>query len=284
MLDSMSGVWCHERLKIREWRGEAVIEIQPKRDGWYLGLYQQPPETGNGLCAFGRKYEAHLELSHMLERQPWYRRIESVLPPLSSVVGEMWVMGEPASSVITHMKSGSRDLRFTPFAVPRWAGEDWAKRTVGDGIHRIREIGLEPMPTLPYMGESREELMTAARHWDAEGVVLKSHNFSGWHKVKEERTIDAVVTAIKPGRPDGKYIGECGSMHVSLLRNGKLEEVACISGMDDALRASVSSADVTRVCEVKYQYVAAGGRLRHPRFLRWRPDKPLEECTWDQLN
>jgi ATP-dependent DNA ligase len=38
-----------------------------------------------------------------------------------------------------------------------------------------------------------------------------------------------------------------------------------------------------RVCEVKYDHLQ-GDRFRHAaQFLRWRPDKPPRECTYDQL-
>ena len=40
---------------------------------------------------------------------------------------------------------------------------------------------------------------------------------------------------------------------------------------------------VERVCEVKYDHMQ-GDRFRHAAiFLRWRPDKPPEDCTYDQL-
>ena len=38
-----------------------------------------------------------------------------------------------------------------------------------------------------------------------------------------------------------------------------------------------------RVCEVKYDHMQ-GDRFRHAaHFLRWRPDKPAEDCGYDQL-
>jgi ATP-dependent DNA ligase len=38
-----------------------------------------------------------------------------------------------------------------------------------------------------------------------------------------------------------------------------------------------------RVCEVKYDHLQ-GDRFRHAAvFLRWRPDKPAEDCRYDQL-
>jgi ATP-dependent DNA ligase len=37
------------------------------------------------------------------------------------------------------------------------------------------------------------------------------------------------------------------------------------------------------VCEVGFDQVT-GHRIRHgSRFVRWRPDKPAEQCTWEQL-
>jgi ATP-dependent DNA ligase len=38
-----------------------------------------------------------------------------------------------------------------------------------------------------------------------------------------------------------------------------------------------------KVCEVKYDHLQ-GNRFRHAAvFLRWRPDKPAEDCRYDQL-
>jgi ATP-dependent DNA ligase len=40
---------------------------------------------------------------------------------------------------------------------------------------------------------------------------------------------------------------------------------------------------IERVCEVKYDHLQ-GDRFRHgTHFLRWRPDKPPEDCRYDQL-
>jgi ATP-dependent DNA ligase len=40
---------------------------------------------------------------------------------------------------------------------------------------------------------------------------------------------------------------------------------------------------IERVCEVKYDHLQ-GDRFRHAAtFLRWRPDKPPDECRYDQL-
>jgi ATP-dependent DNA ligase len=40
---------------------------------------------------------------------------------------------------------------------------------------------------------------------------------------------------------------------------------------------------IARVVEVKYDHLQ-GDRFRHATtFVRWRPDKPPEDCRYDQL-
>jgi hypothetical protein len=280
VLDTVDDVFTHERLKVREWKGEPAREVTPKRDGWWLNCFQQPRDSGNGLCVFGRTIKPEKELSHFLEVYDWYRLLADSLPPLSSVVGELWVPGERASAVVTHMHVQSRDLRFMPFAVPRWNSRDCALESTVWRDDVLVGLGLEPPPHVERMNEGPTELMMLAHHWDAEGVVLKDKNYAGWYKLKEERTADLVCTAVKMGDTDGKYIGQCGSLHGSWYdAEGRLVEVACVSGMDDVTRAEITQADVGRCFECAFQYVGAGGRLRHPRFIRWRDDKPAKECV-----
>lgn len=38
------------------------------------------------------------------------------------------------------------------------------------------------------------------------------------------------------------------------------------------------------LCEVAFDKLQSGERFRHASsFLRWRPDKPPEQCTFDQI-
>lgn len=279
MLDSMDGVWVHDPLKPKDWKGERVSYVEAKRDGWRVTFFMQEGE--NGLCVFGRKQEAHLEMSHLLDWMPEYRALTK-LAAGTSVDGELWAPGLPASAVVTCMKA-QEGLRFSPFAVPRVQFQPNAA-TMGDVRYVLKQhFGLDPVPQLPYVGEDRAELLDAARFFDAEGVVLKAEHYAGWFKVKEEYTVDLVVTDIKPGDKYGKYKDTTGSLHGGVWREGVMTEVACCSGMDDELRRSITDADRGRVFEATYQYLGAGKRLRHPNFVRWRDDKPAADCTWDQL-
>ena len=78
----------------------------------------------------------------------------------------------------------------------------------------------------------------------------------------------------------GKHLGKLKSWRCSAYVNGELKEVANVSGMKEDVRYAFNpNEDIGRVIEVKAQEIASKGRLRHPRFIRWRDDKPQKECT-----
>lgn len=90
-----------------------------------------------------------------------------------------------------------------------------------------------------------------------------------WMKIKDELSVDVRVTGMKEGA--GKYVGMCGALMVDY--KGKR---VMVSGMTDEQRVQFwqkPRSIVGRVVEVKYQLETVHGSLRHPRFLRLRPDK-----------
>jgi hypothetical protein len=277
MLDSMRDVWYHDRPKVKPWtgRGEPRV-VQPKYDGHRYTFFRSPARDVD-LCVFGKLIESDLEMSHVLEWHPTYQQLLSLLPVQSSIDGEYWVPGKPASCVKTAILEQWPELTFTPFAVPYWRGEqidsiDHARKVCEDWC-RLPYITMKP-----YEGPEGDDALLDI--WEGtEGVVLKGWNYRDWWKLKHVQTADLVCTAVKPGK--GKFKGQVGSLHGSVTRGDEKVEVACVSGMDDLLRASLSANDVGRVFEVKYDYVGAGDRLRFPRFVQWRDDKRASECTWE---
>ena len=106
--------------------------------------------------------------------------------------------------------------------------------------------------------------------------MFKDGNLLNFEKWKPVKTLDAVVTDIKPGK--GKYDNQVGALILSV--EGR--EVANVSGMSDAERAAMGEHNIGQVVEVAYQYVGSKGRLRHPRFIRFRDDKLPEQCLLSQ--
>ncbi|MFB9377420.1 ATP-dependent DNA ligase [Kineococcus gynurae] len=129
-------------------------------------------------------------------------------------------------------------------------------------------------------------------------------------KVKHRRTAECVVI----GYREHKSVRGIGSMLLGLYVDGEVRNVGGASAFTQARRGELldqlselrlgadvrspgeqnrwnSKDDVTwvpvrqeLVCEVEYDQLESG-RFRHsPRFLRWRPDKMPEECTYDQLD
>lgn len=109
----------------------------------------------------------------------------------------------------------------------------------------------------------------------------------GWLKMKNEETEDLRVVGAFEGT--GKYVGQLGGLIVEREHDGKMVEVRVGGGFSDAQRSiwwhSFNSdkaiADLRpedcvilhRLIEVEYHEITPDGSLRHPRFLRFRPDK-----------
>lgn len=196
------------------------------------------------------------------------------------IVGELHVPGEPASFVKSAIKHGDARLNISWFAIELLPNimsniAEWDLDRVAGQFNQWR------LPFAYYERFDGDAQATLSRFvaMGYEGVVLKESNLLGWHKLKAVQTVDLVCTGIEPGQ--GKYIGQVGALKGSIWPN---REVASVSGMDDVERASLGSHVIGRVFEVEYQYVGSQGRLRHPRFVRWRDDKQPYECTEEQLS
>lgn len=272
MLDTMENVWVPKRVKPKVFKGQPWILWQPKLDGWFVSI-----SVAEDFYIFGRKIEAKHELSHELNWHPTYE-LFSQLPRKTAIHGELWVSGKPASCVVTAMKEHDPALKFTFFDVPWWNGHKTESLDrLTSALCFLKPFGFEILyPS--YMG-TVADVKDKCR--DYEGAIFIDAELNRF-KWKREETVDAIVIGMTAGK--GKYSGMVGSLEVALYHGDDLIEIASVSGFTDDEREKLSCTDINRVCEVKYQYVGAGGRLRHPRFLRWRDDKPNKECTWDQLN
>jgi len=124
-----------------------------------------------------------------------------------------------------------------------------------------------------------------------EGVILKDISGQygeGWKKAKREHTLDVVITGFTEARfgRTGRIFGQVGALVVSVyLGDGTPLEVAQVSGMDDATRRHITDNKdhwLGKVIEITAQEWAKD-RLRHPRFLRARPEANPRDCTYEKM-
>lgn len=274
-------MWTHERLKVKNWRDERVRYKQHKLNGHRFTAWRQ---QDGGLVGFERIIRPDREMTRLrpdVVRYDWWRALEEI-PLASSVDGELYVPFGNAGDA-AHAIAGCLDtLEFRPFAVPWWDNRDLRTCTdfsYVDGL--LKRVGLKLVSWFYLRAHDDFELLCRdAADLGVEGWVLKNANYAEWYKVKPTKSIDAIVTGFKDG--DGKYVGLVGSLKVSAYFDDKLTEIASVSGMDDETRLDIDEKkDLDRVCEIAYQDVGNGKRLIHPRFLRWREDKPADQCAYE---
>lgn len=220
-----------------------------KLDGHQLRLEPQYAWTRNFLDL--REKLAFMKLPRVLDGH--------------AVLGELWAPGRRASDVKTLINAESPDLRFTAWAVDGLPAdlhladvEQWCSR---HGFQFAPWWYIRPSELPPH----------------AEGYVFKWGNLMIDHKWKPVLTVDAVVTGLVPGK--GKYAGMVGALECSVEN----VEICSTGGFTDDVRTGLGAHCLGLVVEVAYQYVGSGGRLRHPRFIRFRDDKLPIQCTLDQL-
>lgn len=143
------------------------------------------------------------------------------------------------------------------------------------------------VPTSPGRDAVRLFKMTEADPLFYDGIVMKRrqgayNNLMGWHlKVKHSVTVDYVVTEIlytQGGTRDGEANGVQGALYL----DGILCDVCKIPNLPYKWRRKMNAnpdAFIGRVVEARGQRAFASGALRHPAFVRWRPDKDPRSCV-----
>lgn len=179
----------------------------------------------------------------------------------------------------------------------------------------VAETSLDPrIQVPPTLGPDFAQAMEVSRAMGMEGLVAKqrgSRYFPGarseqWLKIKNVRTQEVVVVGWKSGQgnrrgslgslvmavpgPDGlRYAGRVGTgfSQAALAEATRLLEPLAVAEcpLDDVPRADAAGVHWVRpelVGEVEYMDWTGPGRIRHPSWRGWRPDKAPEDVTVDE--
>jgi bifunctional non-homologous end joining protein LigD len=161
-------------------------------------------------------------------------------------------------------------------------------------LDRYPGCGVELIDQLPADAASIETLLERG----CEGAVLKrvastyqpGTRSADWMKVKQLGTLDCYLTGeYKPG--ENGRAGTVGAVEMAVYdAAGQPQPVGYVAvkpqwvtEVTDPGSGGLRAHMAGRVIEVMAQGVNEYGQLRHPRMLRWRPDKAPADCLAAQL-
>ena len=121
-----------------------------------------------------------------------------------------------------------------------------------------------------------------------EGLIFKDSmahygDKDAWMRMKAVVEIDYICKGMGDADEKSKYAGMVGSVIGTLY--DKECEVKC-SGLSEKDRQHYTDRATDylgRVFTAKGNGWYPSGAIRHPKLVRWRDDKPMEECTYDQI-
>lgn len=74
-----------------------------------------------------------------------------------------------------------------------------------------------------------------------------------------------------------------GSLEIAVLKNGKVEPIGFLSGLTDEIKANFKDYK-DRCIEVAAMERMNTGGIRHGKFIKFRDDLTIEDCTWEKFN
>ncbi len=245
----------------------------------------------------------------------------TILAPGTVLDGEIVVMsgGKPDMQALlprlqeTRPGTGAAPVTYIVFDILRHGDEDLTRLPLTSRrkilTSAVRE-GPHVVISAPVEGRG-EDYYRAATAQGLEGVMAKKKDSpyepgvrsGAWLKIRADKSCDCVIAGYTPGR--GSRRPAFGALLLGLYEGGKLVPVGKVgTGLSDRLlaelmvkfaplvtevpqlpgtRGRVVWLEPVLVCEVGYMEVTKDRKLRIPRFLRLRTDKPAAACTTGQL-
>lgn len=192
-------------------------------------------------------------------------------------------------------------LHLTPATGDREIAKDWFTRFEGAGLDGVIAKSLAGLYT-----PDKRTMLKIKHERDCDCVVAGFR----WHKDGEGRAVGSLLLGLYNHAGKLQHVGVCASFTaakrgelVDILapyREGALDNHPWVDWADEAAQASRRMPGgksrwnagkdlswqplrIELVVEVAYEHMQ-GERFRHlAHFRRWRLDKPVEDCTYEQL-
>jgi ATP-dependent DNA ligase len=175
-------------------------------------------------------------------------------------------------------------IHLTPATRDRAQAQDWLERFEGAGLDGV----IAKPDAAPYQPGKRA--MLKIKHARTADCVVVGYR--GYRGAKD--AVGSLLLGLYDGAGELHHVGVTSSFTLETRRQLVGELAPLRTGEPPRVPADPSrwsaGKDLSweplrpeRVCEVKYDHLQ-GDRFRHATtFVRWRPDKPPQECRYDQL-
>lgn len=245
-------------IRASDWKGQRVSFVQQKFDGVRVLLEWQGEEP----TAFTRNGKTNL-----------WPAIQGRIPALKGCALDCELICDgPSTDVISNVVNG-KPITAVVFAAPVCKDlilqAKLKKMHLQPGGSTAYMDGLRIAKASPFRDEVDYSRIALESGW--EGFVLKHGFDSGWFKLKPFRRADLLVVDVTLSTSKTQF----GMIKALKVADSTGRIVASVgSGFEKEWRASARPADLRgQIVEVEYDCVAGQGRLRFPRFVRFRPDK-----------
>jgi ATP-dependent DNA ligase len=209
--------------------------------------------------------------------------------------------GQRRASLEALLAEAAPPLHLTPVTRDAAVAADWLARFEG--------AGLDGVVAKPESGvyEPGVRAMIKVKHQRTADCVVAGFR---WHKDGKDERVGSLLLGLYDDKRRLHHVGVTSAFTMAVrkelvsmlapLRRGALDAHPWREWADANQHASTRMPGgqsrwsagkdlsweplrIERVCEVKYDHMQ-GDRFRHAAiFLRWRPDKPPQDCGYDQL-
>jgi ATP-dependent DNA ligase len=182
----------------------------------------------------------------------------------------------------------AKRFRLSPVSREIAQAERWLDRLEQAGLDGVVAKRLE----MPYLPGSREAVVKVKPYRTADCVIVGFR----WSE-KADGRISTLLLGLYADDGSLDFVGHCSGFPApvrreleatlpTMLEPGHLSDKRIPGGQSRWSRGKELDWNPVRpelVCEVRYDKLE-GNRFRHgTRFLRFRPDKDADQCTWDQV-